>query len=89
MEKKDQSRETDIQEELVHEMEELKEEVHKQNSFTRGFWVGILRGIGYAVGATLLFGLLITVLTYIVRTSDAVWVENLADWFRLGEVIDS
>ncbi|MAQ77387.1 hypothetical protein CL684_02585 [Candidatus Campbellbacteria bacterium] len=78
----------DIQDELVHEIEELKEEVHKQNSFMRGFWGGIIRGVGYAIGATLLFGLLITILAYIVRTSDASWVQSLADWVQLDEVID-
>lgn len=70
---------------LIHELEELTHTIEKQNSYTRGFWSGVVKGIGYAVGATILFGILITILSYIVRTSDAQWVKQLADWAQLSE----
>lgn len=70
---------------LIHEIEELTHTLEKQNSYTRDFWSGVVKGIGYAVGATILFGILITLLSYIVRTSDAQWVKQLAEWAQLSE----
>lgn len=59
------------EEALVIEVDELTEEIKKQNSRPRMFFDGIVRGLGYAVGATILFGLLITILGVIVNNSDA------------------
>lgn len=75
------------QEDLIHEIEELTHSIEKQNSLVRGFWGGVIKGIGYAVGATILFGILITIIGYIVRTSDAAWVQQLAEWARVGDYI--
>ena len=80
---KDINNEIHIQEELVHEMEELKDEVHKQNSRPRIFWDGIVRGFGYAVGATVLFGLLVAILGFIARSTDIPWIEELIRWIGL------
>jgi len=77
-----------VQENLIHELEELTHTIEKQNSKWSNFMGGVIKGIGYAVGATLLFGLLITILSYIVRTSDASWIKNLADWAQLSDYIN-
>lgn len=74
-----------IEEKLTQEIEELKSSIEKQNSYWRSFFGGVVKGIGYAVGATILFGILITILSYVVRTSDAQWVSQLAEWARLSE----
>jgi hypothetical protein len=74
-----------IEKKLSQEIKELTDEMHKRNSFWRGFSVGIVKGIGYAVGATIIFGIIITILSYVVRTSDIQWVKQLADWAQLSE----
>lgn len=74
-----------VEDKLVHEIEELNEKIEKQNSYWHGFFGGIFKGIGYAFGASILFGILITVLSYIVRTSDAQWVKQVAEWAQLSE----
>ena len=73
---------------LIAEVEELTEEMRKQNSRKYIFFNGIVRGLGYAVGATILFGLLITILGFIVSRSDASWVESLVGWLGLDEYIN-
>jgi len=77
-----------IEEKLSQDIKGLTEEMHKRNSFWRGFAGGIVRGIGYAIGATILFGILITIVGYIVRTSDIQWVQQLAEWAQLNEQIN-
>lgn len=73
----------DVQRELVEEIDELNQEMHKQNSGVRIFWTGILRGLGTAIGATLLFGVIITVLSLIVNGTESTWIQMIADWIRL------
>ena len=77
------------EEALITEVDELTEEIKKQNSRPRMFFDGILRGFGYAVGATILFGLLITILGVIVSKSDAVWVDKLVNWLGLAEYLNN
>lgn len=74
-----------IKKNLTQEIQGLRASIEKQNSYWHVFFAGIVKGIGYAVGATILFGILITILSYIVRTSDAQWVSQLAEWARLSE----
>jgi uncharacterized BrkB/YihY/UPF0761 family membrane protein len=73
---------------LSSKIENLTKEIHKQNSFWRNFIGGIIKGIGYAIGATILFGIIITIVGYIVRTSDAQWLQEIADWIKLNQYID-
>lgn len=74
---------------LITEVDELTEEIKKQNSRPRIFFDGIIRGLGYAVGATILFGILIAILGFIVSKSDATWVENLVDWLGLDQYLNN
>jgi hypothetical protein len=77
-----------IEKKLSQEIQGLTNEMHKRNSFWREFASGIVRGIGYAIGATIIFGIIVTILTYVVRTSDMQWVKQLADWAQLSEQIN-
>jgi hypothetical protein len=77
----------EIEIDLVSELNQLHQSIIKQNSFKHTFLTGMVKGIGYAVGATILFGLLLTIIGYIVKTSDTSWVQQLADWAQLGESI--
>lgn len=77
------------EEALITEVDELTEEIKKQNSRPRMFFDGILRGFGYAVGATILFGILITILGVIVNRSDAAWVDMLVRWLGLTEYLNN
>lgn len=76
------------EEALITEVDELTEEIKKQNSRPRMLFDGILRGFGYAIGATILFGLLITILGVIVNRSDAAWVDMLVEWLGLTEYLN-
>lgn len=64
-------------EELGHEVEELTTEIHRSNSSLRIFFNGILSGLGRAIGATIIFAILISLISYIIRTSDAEWLRVL------------
>lgn len=83
MKKKITKTSKEIQQELVEELDDLTHEMQKRNSRPAIFWNGIVKGLGSAVGATILFGLLITILSLIVQKSDAGWINNLADWIGL------
>lgn len=69
--------------ELIHELEMLHTEVHKQNSTWHSFINGVVAGLGRTVGATVVFAIIIAILSYIVRTSDAQWVTDLLSWLGL------
>lgn len=75
---------TDSNEELGHEIEELTHEFQKQNSAGRIFWNGIISGLGRAVGATIIFAVIIALLSYVVKASDAQWIDTLISWLGLS-----
>jgi len=74
--------------ELLHELEILHSEVHKQNSRSRIFMNGIISGLGRTIGATIVFALLITILSYIITTSNAQWVRDLLSWLGLTQYLN-
>lgn len=72
------------QQSLIIEVDELTEEIKKQNSRPRIFWDGIVKGFGYAVGATMLFSLLVAITGFIVKHTDIPLLERLVQWLGLG-----
>ncbi len=86
--KKQGVEQTENNSELIHELETLHEEVHKQNSRGRIFMNGIISGLGRTIGATIIFAIIITLLSYIIRISDAEWITALIDWFGLSSYLD-
>jgi hypothetical protein len=79
---------TDPQEKLIHEIEDLTEEVHKQNSQGRIFWNGIISGLGRTIGATVIFAIIIALISYLVQTSDAQWLNTLVSWLGLNTYLN-
>lgn len=79
--------ENDTVSELNHEIQELKQEIHTHNTKSRVFWNGIISGLGRTIGATIVFGLLITIISYAVRHSDASWIQTLVDWVGLDSYL--
>ena len=65
-----------IHSELEDKIQELTKQIQLQNSYKRNFMMGIIRGFGAAVGATVVFGLALAILFQIVRTIDYVPVLN-------------
>jgi len=88
MEKKKNSKQNKIdtvktQEHLAEEIDELTTELQKQNSPSRTFWSGVIRGLGTAIGATLLFGVIVTILSFVVRGTDNSLIQKVAEWMML------
>ena len=71
--------------ELGHDIEDLTEEVHRRNSPVRTFFLGIISGFGHMIGATLVFAIVLTVISYFIKTSDAVWVHQFIEFLGIQE----
>ena len=68
-------------EELTESIHELEERLEKVNKPSRHFFVGMFSGLGGAIGATLLLGLLIGLFS---------WLSNRTESFpRLNDFITS
>jgi hypothetical protein len=74
--------------ELIHGLEVLHDEVHKQNSRWRTFTNGIISGLGRTLGATVIFAIIFAILGYVVRKSDSVWVIDLLSWLGLASYLN-
>lgn len=61
---------------LEQEIKELSQHMKLQNSLRRNFVISIVRGFGSALGATVVFGLVIAFLFQIVRSIDYVPILN-------------
>lgn len=73
--------------ELNNEIRELKQEIHTHNTASRLFWNGVVSGLGRTIGATIVFGLMITLISYGVRHSDAGWIEMVIGWVGLDSYV--
>ena len=74
----------EVVEDLSHEIESLSKEVHKQNSRTSIFLNGIIAGLGKALGATIVFGIIIAGISYFIKTSDSEWLYSIVDSLGLS-----
>lgn len=63
---------------LPEQLSRLSEAVEKSNSFLRSFFMGIVRGIGMALGATIIAAVALTVLWRVVHTLN---LEELVQGF--------
>ena len=78
----------EITESLSHDVEELTKEVHKQNSGIHIFINGIISGLGRTLGATIVFAITIALLSYVIKVSNAQWVDTLVTWLGLNTYIN-
>lgn len=65
-----------IQNSLEQKIQALTKQIEKQNSFKRNFFISIFRGLGGAIGATIIFGIGIAVIIQITRSIDYVPILN-------------
>lgn len=61
---------------LESKIEELTNQIRIQNSVQRTFAISILRGFGAAIGATIVFGLVLALLSQVIRSIDYIPVLN-------------
>ena len=74
---------------LEENLVELNEHMAKANSLGRAFVIGILKGLGVALGATLVLGLLVTLLLKTIQTvEDIPIINDFVKELRLGEVVE-
>ncbi|MBP7842664.1 hypothetical protein KA017_01535 [Candidatus Woesebacteria bacterium] len=62
--------------ELEDKIQQLTKQVKLQNSYKRNFSIGIIRGFGSAIGATVVFGLVLAIFFQVVRSIDYVPILN-------------
>ncbi len=55
---------SDSRRELDIQLERIEQQLTKQLSFKHNFLISIVRGVGYALGATIIAGLLLTMLSW-------------------------
>ncbi len=72
-----------ISQKLNNNLKQLNENLDKSNSFLHTFARGIVQGIATAIGATIIAGFLIALLTQIVKSIDDVpFLKALIDSFN-------
>lgn len=62
--------------ELQYQIEELNKQLQMQNSLQRNFFMAMLRGFAGAVGATVVFGIVLAFLFQIIRSINYVPILN-------------
>ncbi len=62
--------------ELEDKIQELTKQIKLQNSYKRNFSVVVVRGLGSAIGATFVFGLVLAGLFQVIKSVDYVPVLN-------------
>jgi hypothetical protein len=61
---------------LQEQIEKLTRQIQMQNSFKRNFNLAIIKGFGGAIGATVVFGIVIAILIPILKTINYVPIIN-------------
>ena len=73
---------------LEDQIKELSGHIKRQNSIQRNFLIAIVRGLGSAIGATVVFGVGLAILFQIVRSIDYVPIlNNILNSGAIEEVI--
>jgi len=69
--------------ELKESIEQLEERIDKTNSIRRVFWKGVLTGLGGAIGATIIFAILISIISWIINETQATWLQAIIEAFGI------
>ncbi|HLD21832.1 MAG TPA: hypothetical protein VJB65_02935 [Patescibacteria group bacterium] len=78
VQKKDHQENNESQkEELVHQLRQLNIKIQKQLSWKHNLFIAIVRGVGYTIGATLVAGIIVSILAYTFSTVDQIPLEIL------------
>jgi hypothetical protein len=71
------------EEELLKEIKKLSKRIHRINSKKRIFFNGILSGLARGFGATIIFGIGIAVLGFVIKVTNSTWLNELVLWLGL------
>jgi hypothetical protein len=69
--------------ELKESIEQLEDRIDKTNSIRRVFWKGVLTGLGGAIGATIIFAILISIISWIINETQATWLQAIIEAFGI------
>lgn len=69
-------------------IQQLTKQIRLQNSYKRNFTMGIVKGFGGALGATVVFGLVLAIFSQVVQTIDYVpFINNILNSQAIEELI--
>ena len=76
--------------ELHNELQKLNKNIHRSNSIWRSLFKGLATGIGGALGATIVTGIIIAILAQTIHSvHDIPIIGNLITTFNLEELFPS
>jgi len=73
---------------LQESIDGLEERIDRVNSIKSIFFKGVLRGLGSVFGATIVFAILISLLSWFISSTEIIWINEaiqavgLADMFN-------
>jgi len=73
---------------LKESLESLEQRIVQTNSNKRVFFKGVITGLGGAVGATIIFAIIISVASWFITTTDIPWIIRLIEILNLDKVAD-
>lgn len=77
------------EEELLVEIKKLSKKIKKINSKRRIFFNGIISGVAKGFGATIVFGIIITIISFIIKITDSSWLLEIIKLLHLESHISS
>jgi hypothetical protein len=66
----------------------LEERIDKVNSFKNIFFKGIVTGLGSVIGATIIFAVFISLLSWFISTTEIAWVNKTIETLGLSEMFN-
>lgn len=87
---KNNKAEDSVEEKTLKELRILNKEMSQFNSRKQVFIRGIYRGVGVAVGATVIAAIALSILSFLLtQAEDVPVIENIIDAFNLNESIEN
>lgn len=75
-------------EELKESIEDLGDKITQTNSPKRLFFKGIFTGLGGAVGATIIFAIMISAVSWFITKTDMPWVTRVLENIGLSDLFN-
>jgi hypothetical protein len=73
---------------LEQAVESAEEKIEAVSSSWNVFRLGILRGLGTAVGATIIFAIFTSILAWLIGQAGVVWVEEVLQALGLERIVE-
>jgi uncharacterized membrane protein YcjF (UPF0283 family) len=87
MKKKKQSKSEETND-LRESIDNLEEQLEKVNSIKSVFFKGVLGGLGSVIGATIVFAIIISILSWFVTNTEIGWVNRVIEVLGLSQVFN-